>query len=744
METVSSVRIRPAVAFLVGCCLLWPLSVVADQIDDKAARAERTLPAVRATSSIRIDGSLDEPDWARAPMARGFIQNDPREGEPATEDTDVRVLYDGDNIYFGVFAHDREPQSILTSELAKDFNRESGDDFEIVLDTFHDERNGYIFATNAHGAKWDAQMINEGREINENWDALWDVKARIVETGWYAEIAIPFRTLRFGSADLQTWGINFQRRIRRRNEDSFWAPLPRIYDLQRVSLAGSLEGLQGIRPGNDIRVKPYVLGSAGTSTRVDVGTDADVGLDVKYGVTSGLTWDFTVNTDFAQVEADEQQVNLTRFSLFFPEKRDFFLENSGIFQFGQGRGVVFGGGGLTSGRQTDAILFFSRRIGLSENGESIPIAGGTRLTGRFGAYSLGVLNIQQRNHATSPATNFTAIRLRRNVLVNSDVGLMVLNKDANGPSDNRVLGADANFRFFESLDLNAAVARTFSPPGRLSSQGSESMGNAGFHYRDRRWELQGTYVRIGERFNDEMGFVPRTGVAKFDSTYGARFRPRYLSKWLRELFPHLGVTNVSWLTGDLQSRLIGAHMSINLQDGSGGEIGVDPTTENLVVPFEINRRRGITIPTGRYQFNDWHATWRTNASAPVSFNSRVSVGDFYDGYRQSYSIGAAVRLRGRLNASISESRNHIRLRAGHYTTDLMTARIEYGFSTIAFANALLQYNTDAREWTSNLRFNIIHHRLSDFFLVFNERRDSTTGGLLDRALVAKMTYMVAF
>ncbi len=746
VEALPGVRILSAAALFFASGVMWPLSGDAGQIDYKLARLERNLPAVRAAGPIRIDGSLDEPDWARAPMARAFIQSDPQEGEPATEDTEVRVLYDATNIYFGVFAHDREPHGILTSELAKDFNRESGDDFEIILDTFHDERNGYMFAINAHGAKWDAQMINEGREVNENWDALWDVKARIVETGWYAEIAIPFRTLRFSSGDEQTWGVNFQRRIRRRNEDSFWAPLPRIYDLQRVSLAGTLEGLQGVRPGNDIRVKPYVLGSAGTSTRVAVGRDATAGLDVKYGVTSGLTWDFTVNTDFSQVEADEQQVNLTRFSLFFPEKRDFFLENSGIFQFGQGRGVVFGGGGggFTSGRQTDAILFFSRRIGLSENAESIPIAGGTRLTGRFGAYSVGVLSIQQRSKNTSLASNVTALRLRRNVLANSDVGLIVLNKEADGPRYNRVVGTDANFRFFGNLDLNVAVARTFSPAAVTSSNGSESMGNGGVHYRDRRWELQGTYARIGGRFNDEMGFVPRTGIAKFDSTYGVRFRPRHLSKWLRELFPHLGVTNVSWLNGDLQSRLIGAHTSINLQDGSGGELGVDPTTENLIAPFAINRRRGISIPVGRYQFNEWHTTWRTNASAPVSLNGRATAGEFYDGYKQSYSIGAAVRLRGRLNASINESRNQIRLRAGQYTTDLITARVEYGFSTIAFANALLQYNTDAREWTSNLRFNLIHHRLSDFFLVFNERRDSNTAGLLDRALVAKMTYMVAF
>jgi hypothetical protein len=217
---MPTVRIVPATALLVVACVTSPRVAAAGQTGDKAARTERRLPAVRATGTITIDGSLDEPDWDRAPVAHGFIQSEPHEGEPATEDTDVRVLYDAHNIYFGVFAHDREPRNILTSELSKDFNRESGDDFEIVLDTFHDERNGYMFATNAHGAKWDAQMINEGLELNENWDALWDVATRIAETGWYAEIAIPFRTLRFRSGDEQTWGINFQRRIRRRNEDS--------------------------------------------------------------------------------------------------------------------------------------------------------------------------------------------------------------------------------------------------------------------------------------------------------------------------------------------------------------------------------------------------------------------------------------------------------------------------------------------------------------------------------------------
>jgi hypothetical protein len=739
------------VAALVSAMCLWFTAggEAGQQVDYDSARLERRLPAVRAAGAITIDGALDEPDWSRAPVASGFIQNDPREGEPASEDTEVRILYDANNLYVGVLARDRDPTAILTSELAKDFNRASGDDFEIVVDTFHDGRNGYMFATNARGAKWDAQMINEGREINENWDALWHVRTRITDDGWYAEIAIPFRTLRFSGASSQTWGVNFQRRVRRRNEDSFWAPLPRIYDLTRVSLAGTLEGLEGVRPGNDLRVKPYVLGSSGASRLVTVGTDADAGVDVKFGVTSGLTWDFTVNTDFSQVEADEQQVNLTRFSLFFPEKRDFFLENSGVFQFGQSAGLLFAGGGTGGGffppRGQDAILFFSRRIGLSDAGESIPILGGTRLTGRAGDYSIGVLTIQQRSAGSTPAANYSAFRLRRNVLANSDIGVLLLNKEAEGAGDNRVAGADANFRFFENLNLNAAAARTFSPAtAAVPATGSESLARAGASFRDNRWDLTAFYLRIGERFNDEMGFVPRLGIAKFESQYGMRFRPSRVSRWFREAFPHVGYMNINRLNGDLQSRLVQAHLSLNFQDGSGGELGVDPATENLVEPFVINRRRGIAIPAGRYEFRDWFVTWRTNASAPIAFNGRAGVGEFYDGYKQSYLFGMAIRLAGRLNASITESRNQIRLRAGEYTTDLITARVEYGFSTTAFVNALVQYNTDAREWSSNVRFNIIHRPLSDIYVVFNERRDTDTGGMLDRALVVKMTYMVAF
>jgi hypothetical protein len=712
---------------------------------------ERRLPAVRAVGRIEIDGRLDDADWSRAPVARDFIQSEPREGQPASEDTEVRVVYDANNLYVGVFARDREPQRIITSELSKDFNRAAGDSFEIILDTFHDRRNGYMFATNARGAKWDAQMVNEGRELNENWDTVWQVETQIAETGWYAEIAIPLRTLRFDDADPQTWGINFLRRIRRNNEDTFWAPLPRIYDLQRVSLAGTLEGLEGIRPGQDLRVKPYVLGSAGKLGPAGVNGDADIGFDAKYGVTPGLSWDFTVNTDFSQVEADEQQVNLTRFSLFFPEKRDFFLENSGVFQFGssigfEGGGAAIGGGAARGRTNTprDPVMFFTRRIGLSDTGQAIPILGGTRLSGRAGAYSIGIVNLQQRSATSVPSANFTALRLRRNVLANSDVGVMLLNKAVEGPRDNRVFGADANLRFFEALDVNAYAVRAMSPEVVTGRQGSDVIGRASLSYRNDVVDLRSAYTSVGLRANNEMGFVERPGTTKLAS-YGAMyFRPQALSRWTRFINPHVDHTVIRYIDGPLQSRYVDFHFPITFQNSSWTEMGANTQVENLVAPFVINRRRGITVPVGRYEFNEWFATARSDGSRPLSFSFRAGVGEFYDGYKQNYGVGTAVRLRGRLNASLNLQRNQISLTGGAYDTDLITARVEYGFSTSAFANALVQYNTDAREWSSNVRFNIIHRPLSDLFIVFNERRDIDGRGMLDRALIAKMTYMVAF
>ena len=736
----------------------------AEAINYDTIHLERRLAAVRASSAIELDGNLNEPAWAEAAIASGFIQNDPREGSPATFDTQVRVLYTDDALYFGVFARDDEPSKIIVSDLKKDYNTASSDGFRVVLDTFHDGRNAYQFATNPAGAKWDSQMANEGRDLNANWDGVWDVKTLITETGWFAEIWIPFRALKFGDADPQVWGINFERKLRRLNEDSYWSPIPRIYDAQRVSLAGTLEGMRGLRAGRNIRVKPYALTSGSRVAASGTVGDFEGGVDVKYGVTSGLVWDFTVNTDFSQVEADEQQVNLTRFSLFFPEKRDFFLENQGIFAFGQEGGGFGGGGGggggggnFGAGRTNntqDMRLFFTRTIGLSENGQTLPILGGTRLSGRQGAYSIGILNIQQRGdeggtrqgifHPQVAATNFTALRLRRDVLANSDIGAVILNKDVTGRDFNRLAGLDGNFRF-GNLNLNGFVAKTFSPASSTPATGNEFTSRGSFNYQSRTWRLNGRYTRIGNRFNDELGFIPRVGVNEYNAQINRTLRPKWLPRAIREFGPHWVIAQFNRQDGGaLDQRIQDFHFPVNFANGAFIEGGVNTNVEVIRTPFTLNSSRGARIQNGRYEYSEYFLTYRANDSAKLSSGARYGIGRFYDGYKRSYGFGPTYRPNEQLNATFTVQLNDIELPTVSYLSTLMTTRINYNFNTKVFVNALLQYSTDSHQLSSNIRFNVIHRPLSDFFFVYNEHRDERTGLMQDRSLIAKMTYMVAF
>jgi uncharacterized protein DUF5916/cellulose/xylan binding protein with CBM9 domain len=732
----------------------------AQRVDSGQEGSTRRLIATRTTAPITVDGVLDEPAWHDAMVATDFVQSEPREHEPATEPAEVRVLYDEVNLYIGAFLHDSDPKGIIVGDLKKDFDSQGGDAFEVIVDTFRDERNGYWFATNAMGAKWDAQMVNEGREVNADWDGVWQVRTRITEQGWYAELAIPFSTLKFKNVSEQVWGLNFLRRLRRRNEESYWAPVPRIYRLSRVSVAGTLEGFQARPRDAGLRVKPYALASG---SRVGVGGlkhDQQFGLDAKYAVTNGATLDITVNTDFSQVESDEQQVNLTRVSLFFPEKREFFLENSGVFQFGagderaqssaSGRAATQGTSTISNSRynevaQTvnDVILFFSRRIGLADSGDTIPLAAGTRLTGRTRGFNIGILNIQQRDGVSTPATNFSALRVRGSIFANSDVGVAFLNKQATG-DDNRVVGADANFRFFRYLNINSYTARTFSDAGRVPSGDNQTATRLGFNYAGPFWNVRSSYLAIGDGFNDEMGFVPRVGVKKVDGYLAAHVRPKAPSRWLREFNPHVEWHNIDRWNGDLDSRYLDYHAIIRFQDGSTMEPGINLNVENIVAPFVVNRKRAVVLPPGRYSFNESFVWFTPNAAARIGLSGRVGVGEFYNGQSQSYRIGAAIRESEHLNVAASVTRTLVDLPAGAFATTLMTSRVNVNFSTRMFLNSLLQYNTDAQQWSANIRFNIIHRPLSDLFLVYNEQRDTRSGDLLNRGIIGKMTYMMRF
>ena len=470
----------------------------------------------------------------------------------------------------------------------------------------------------------------------------------------------------------------------------------------------------------------------------------DFGVDAKYGLTTGLTWDFTYNTDFSQVEADEQQINLTRFSLFFPEKRDFFLENSGIFQFvaTTDRSSTFGAGagGRLNAIGGDMILFFSRRIGLSEDGDVIPILGGTRLTGRAGKYELGFLNIQQREFGRFSDTNFTVARVKRNILANSDIGVILLNKEVLDSSHfNRVAGADANFRFGRYLSINSFLAKSMTP----ANSGRDVTGRASISYKDNTWDLRGSYMSIQENFVDEMGFVPRVGIRKGASYLGRTFRPKRSEGVLRSLGPHIQYDYIVDRDGRLDTRYVDYHVPFYFQNGSFVEVGGNQTLERFSSPFLINRNKNISIPPGVYSSNEYFIVGRSDESRRLSGNFRLGLGDFYTGYRHLYTVGGAFRYNHKFNTSFSFTHNNINLPEGHFKTNLLGIRANYDFSTKMFLNAFIQYNNDTRQWSSNVRFNLINRPLSDFFLVYNERRDSISGDLINRAIIAKFTYMIA-
>src|SRR5262245_12882964 len=427
-------------------------------------RGRYEVQAARAGQAIEIDGLLSDEAWREAPMIDTFTQQEPENGQPATERTEVRLLYDSSNLYIAVHAFDSEPDHIVATEMRRDSARLLDEDhFEIILDTFRDSRSGYMFVTNPLGAKLEQQIFEEGggnvrgsaSNINKDWNGVWNAAARRTSDGWTAEIAIPMVTLRSPDVPVQTWGINFMRNIRRKNEVVYWSPIVKPYNIMQVSMAGTMTGMTDLNRGLDLRIKPYVT-AGGRYDRVDVvsKTDAlkDLGADVKYGLGHGLALDLTVNTDFAQAEVDEQQVNLTRFALFFPEKRDFFLENSGQFSVS------------TQGTDRLMDLFFSRRIGLSDTGEPIAIRGGGRLTGKVNGNNIAVLDLQTDEFNGRPADNFLVARYSKDLNRRSRIGGLLINKESiNSTRFNRVMAADALYGPTRAFSIHTIAAKSMTP-----------------------------------------------------------------------------------------------------------------------------------------------------------------------------------------------------------------------------------------------------------------------------------------
>lgn len=562
--------------------------------------------------------------------------------------------------------------------------------------------------------------------------------SRTQRDGWTAEIRIPFKTLRFDKQEAQTFGVNFFRNIRRKNEQIYWSPVPRRFNIYRASLAGSLAELSGVKPGRNLRVKPSFvarINQGGSSKRESGGIDFDpqVSADVKYRLTHGLTLDLTYDPDFSQAEVDTEQINLTRFSLFFPEKRDFFLENEGFFHFGDIQGE------RGTNTQEEIRLFYSRRIGLSRSGQPIPLVGGARLSGRAGRFALGMLNIQQKESGASPAANFSVVRVRRDILANSDVGAIFVNRQSDSPgASHRAYGVDANFQFVENLTANMYVAKTNS--ASLPSDRNWARKFA-VRWKDNFSDLQFLFADLQENFNPEVGFVMRTDFRHYRGAFHLYPRPKP-----NRLIRQFEIRTILRYSMDPQNRQLSRDdhygFYIYLHDGSRVTIARNFYFERLDEPFGF--RRDVIVPRGSYFDRDYFMSYSSNRSAFLATTLSLRTGTFWKGDKTTFNGSVFVINAPHLNTSFNYSYNRIRLPAADFDTHLGGLKIDYSFGPRAFLNIFVQYNSDARKWLTNLRFWLIHRPLSDIFFVFSDDNPLGSGKDTSRAFLVKYTHAFEF
>ena len=632
-------------------------------------------------------------------------------------------MYDDDAIYVGVTLYDQDPSQIVTTDSRRDATLDDMDSFQIIFDTFRDEQNGFVFGTNAAGIQYDAQ-VRDQRDATETWDGSWDVETNMTETGWTAEFRIPLRTLRYGPAP-QTWGVNFFRNIQRNRERTYWAPLPREFELPRLSSAGELRGLTLAAPRN-LKILPYVVSSANRDFTPGAATDldGDIGFDAKLGITPSLNLDVTYNTDFAQVEVDTQQINLTRFNLRFPEKRPFFLENSDLFRVGKG---------------DELDLFFSRRIGVDEEtGSLVPIRGGARVSGKAGGFNVGVLNMQTADNGPRPANNFTVLRASRELASRSGVGAMFVNRDATGSlarsgDYNRTFGADARAGIGERVTLAGFAARTETPGlgGRDYAYNFDSEYDDGKHRGTFEWGV------TGEDFNPEVGFLENEeGYRRFRVGFEETMRQERIRSWgFREFLPHANYTRYDYLDGGLNSAELHVDNHWDWENGTFITAALNGTWDGLREPFEVYP--GIVVPAGEH--GGPRLTLRVNSDRRKWLYGRTQwdVGTFLNGTQSSPTFQVILRDSGRFAVDTTWSYRAIELPQGAFHTNLGNMRVTYNFSPSVFVQSLVQYNDRTDRWSTNLRFHWLQTAGTGLFIVYNNTESLNGLGPVNRAFIVK-------
>ena len=709
------------------------------------AQGRATVRAVRLVTGIRLDGVLDEPAYRTVPALDDFIQQEPNEGAPASERTEAWVLFDATNIYVAARVWDSAPPSAwVANEMQRDTPQlRENDSFWVAFDTFNDRRNGVAFYTNPLGALGDFAITNEGNP-NGDWNPVWDVRTGRFEGGWTVEMEIPFKSLRYRPGPTPVWGIQFRRVVRRKNERAYLTPVPISAGRRgifRVSEAAMLVGLELPAAGNNLDIKPYAIGGRTTDVNASPPTawDRNAGLDVKYGITQNLTADLTYNTDFAQVEVDEQQVNLTRFSLFFPEKREFFLEGRGIFDFARGGGPSardsalrrIGGSirGSSFGSGNAPTLFYSRRIGL-QDGSVVPIVGGGRVTGKVGDFDVGALNIQTGERVPGPqdaagaeSTHFTVVRVKRDILRRSAVGALFTNRsvsvEGEGPGANRVFGADATLAFYENVSVVGYFARTQTPG--LEERDTSYQGQ--FIYAGDRYGLTAEHLVVEDNFIPEVGFLRRDNFRR--SYLSGRFSPRPRSLEAVRQF-RLEASYDYILTADtgiLETKQAQVGFSTEFETSDRVGMTFADNYEFLVQPFAPGP--GVVLPVGPYGFRDIEATYTIGAQRRLTGIVTVRGGEYFNGTIRSIGFSQGrLALTPELSIEPTLSENWIDTPHGSFHTRLIVSRVTYTFSPRMFLGGLIQYNSATHSVSTNLRLRWEYSPGSELFVVYTEDRDS--------------------
>ena len=694
-----------------------------------AGQALETLPVAPSTVAYAleraplVDGDVaDDVAWDGVVAASGFRQVRPDEGQPATQRTEVRVGFTDEALYIGVIAFETDPSRIIVTDSRRDSPLDQTDSFRVIIDGMLDRQNGFVFGTNPAGLQYDAQVTNEGAGgfrgpgsgFNVNWDTAWEVEAQIHDYGWSAEMAIPFSSLRYGNGTDQTWGINFERNIRHSNEIVYWAPLERQFDINRVSEAGTIEGIQ-VPSQRALQFTPYALGSADRGGSIASGTvnEQELGFDFKYTITPSLVLDGTYNTDFAQVEADDLQVNLDRFSLFFPEKRPFFLENAGQFSVGNPREVE---------------LFFSRRIGVGAGGAQLPIDGGARLSGKIGGNTnIGLLQMRTESIDGRISQNdFSVARLSQELGNRSTIGMMYVERNGDGSGAgltrnnagedyNRTMSVDGRWGIGDTTLITGWAARTETP----GLENRDAAGGMQVSYQDEDWNLDAGYSEVRENFNPEVGFLSRRAFRKWTAGWRYRYRPE--DWWnLHELRPHMNYRGYWGFDGFQETGYL--HVDNHWEFESGMEIhtGMNFTLEGVREPFEIVD--GVWVPAGTYEHSEIQPVFWTDQSAPLSLNVRGNIGGFFGGDRVTTDTTLRYQLDERFSTEVSWNRSDISLPVhnGDFVVDLARVRVSYSFTPSISLQTLVQYNNRDDVVAANVRFAWLQSANAGLYLVYNE------------------------